>query len=648
MLAEGRVPLVVLIAPILARAPVLRVIRWRHVSPPSPVDRLRATGRCAILTEPIEEGHVSTRLPEARAALEAMADGEGLDILVVGGGATGAGAALDAATRGLRTGIVEAQDWGAGTSSRSSKLVHGGLRYLQALELPLVLEALRERDVLLRHVAPHLVRPTSFLYPLRRPVWERVYVGVGLAGYDLLAALGARGRALPAHRHLSAAGARRAFPALRAGSLRGAVRYWDGQVDDARLVLALVRTAVGHGALAASRTRVVDLTHDGERVTGAVVEHLADGRRYRIAARHVISATGVWTEEVEAMAPTRNPAADIRVLASKGVHVVVPRNRLPGQSGIILPTATSVLFFIPWHDHWVIGTTDTPWQHDPPHPVASATDVDYLLEQASTILTRPLTRADVVATFAGLRPLVRPARVPRHGAGSSSTISREHVVTGPAPGLSVVAGGKLTTYRVMAADAVDHALGSRAARQRPSITAQVPLVGAAGFAATRRRRDRIARGYGWSAARTSLLLERYGSEIDELLRLIDASPGLARPLRAAAAHLAVEVVFAATVEGARHLDDVLDRRLRLGITDHGAARAAAGEVAALLAPYLGWDGPTRAREVEQYRAGLDAADEAARMPDDDAAVAAHARLSTATGPQYPGPQHPDTDAGAPR
>ena len=606
---------------------------------------------------------MSTRLPQARAALEAMADGEGLDVLVVGGGATGAGTALDAATRGLRTGIVEAQDWGAGTSSRSSKLVHGGLRYLQALELPLVLEALTERDVLLRQVAPHLVRPVSFLYPLRRPVWERVYVGAGLAGYDLLAALGARGRTLPAHRHLSAAGARRAFPALREGSLRGAVRYWDGQVDDARLVLALVRTAVGHGALAASRTRVVELTRDGERVTGAVVEHLADGRRYRVAARHVISATGVWTEELEAMAPTRDPAGGIRVLASKGVHVVVPRDRLPGRSGIILPTASSVLFFIPWQDHWVIGTTDTPWEHGPPHPVASAADVDYILEQASTILTRPLTRADVVATFAGLRPLVRPAQVPRRGGGSSSTISREHVVTGPSPGLSVVAGGKLTTYRVMAADAVDHALGPRAARQRPSITAQVPLVGAAGFAATRRRRDRIARSYGWSTARTTLLLERYGSEIDELLRLVDASPELGRPLRAAPAHLAVEVAFAASVEGARHLEDVLDRRLRLGATDHGAARAAAGEVADLLAPRLGWDEPTRAWEVEQYRVGLDADDEAARMPDDDAAVAAHTRLTAATGPQHLGrqhpgpqhlgpqhlgPQHPDPDAGAPR
>ncbi|NTW41332.1 MAG: glycerol-3-phosphate dehydrogenase/oxidase, partial [Cellulomonadaceae bacterium] len=466
---------------------------------------------------------------DALEALAASAEGKELDVLVIGGGVTGAGIALDAVTRGLRVAIVEGQDWASGTSSRSSKLVHGGLRYLQMLDFHLVHEALTERDLLLKKIAPHLVRPVSFLYPLEHRVWERAYVGTGIALYDTLASIAPGKRALPWHKHVSRAGMDRMFPDLRHDAAVGAVRYYDANVDDARLVTMLIRTAVSYGAHAASRTQVVELTKRATGVVnGAVVVDLETGREITVRADQVINATGVWTEETEALADTDG---GLHVLASKGIHIVVPRERIRGEVGLILQTEKSVLFVIPWSRYWIIGTTDTPWKQALQHPVATAADIDYVIEHANAVLASPLTRDDVIGTWAGLRPLLQPGT--KEGT-SSAKVSREHTVASPTPGLTVIAGGKLTTYRVMAKDAVDFAIGERAATL-PSITDRIPLAGAEGHAVLQRQARRISADHGWSRAMVDHLLHRYGSLLMDLIDLVDADPSLGRPLAGAPA-----------------------------------------------------------------------------------------------------------------
>ncbi len=554
------------------------------------------------------------------AALEAMSEDRGLDVLVIGGGVTGAGIALDAATRGLRVAVVDAQDWGAGTSSRSSKLVHGGLRYLQMLDFKLVTEALGERGLLLDRLAPHLVRAVPFLYPLR--AWyERVPVGAGIALYDALATIGTRNRAVPLHRHVSREGVAKEFPAMKASACRGAIRYYDGQVDDARLVLALIRTAAQFGAFAASRTEVVRLTEDASgRVTGAVLRDLETDTERTVRADSVIGATGVWTEDTQRMAA---PESGLRVLASKGIHVVIPRDRIAGDSGVILQTEKSVLFIIPWSRYWVIGTTDTAYHGDLTHPVASEADIDYVLGHANSILEQPLTRGDVVGTWAGLRPLLQPET---KGDGTSSAkVSREHTVTEVVPGLVSIAGGKLTTYRVMAEDAVDFVLGAQRAAGLPSETATTPLIGAAGYHAYARQAPEIARRYGWSDAMVSHLLHRYGSALPELLEMVDARPDLGRPLEAAPAYLRAEIAYGATHEGALHVEDMMTIRTRLvyEVGDHGIA--ALGEIVDIMASELGWDDARRRTEAEAYRARCAAESAAASAPDDAAAEAARTR-----------------------
>ncbi len=364
--------------------------------------------------------------PESRqAALREMANGPELDVLVIGGGVTGAGVALDAVTRGLRTGIVEAQDWAGGTSRWSSKLVHGGLRYLQQLDFKLVTEALHERERLLYTLAPHLVKPVPFLYPILHRVWERPYVTAGIGLYDTLAHVGSKVASMPFHRHLSERGVQKAFPSIKPGAMVGAVKYWDGRVDDARLVLTLIRTATGYGALAASRTKVTGLIKNADdAVVGARVTDLETGDSFEIRARKVIAATGVWTEETQDMADTDG---GLKVLASKGIHIVVPRERIKGEVGLILQTEKSVLFVIPWEHYWIIGTTDTPYEQDISAPVATAADIDYVIEHANVVLDDPLTREDVIGSFAGLRPLLQPGV--KDGTETASTkVSREHTV----------------------------------------------------------------------------------------------------------------------------------------------------------------------------------------------------------------------------
>ena len=574
------------------------------------------------------EATVLTRLTREQraAALEEMNREEGLDILVVGGGITGAGIALDAASRGLRTGVVEMGDWASGTSSWSSKLVHGGLRYLYQLDLPLVREALSERGRLLETIAPHLVKAQPFLWPLTHHC-ERSYSAVGVGVYDALALAGARGhRTVPIQKHLGRKGARALAPALDPSTLIGAIRFYDARVDDARLVIDLIRTAVGLGALAVSRARVTGFLKDARgTVTGAAVTDLETGATHEIRAARTINATGVWTEDTQNLA---TDAGGLKVLASKGVHIVVPKAAIDAETGIFLRTEKSVLFIIPWPRYWVIGTTDTPWTEDVAKPVATAADIDYILQHANEVLSRPLSRDDIIGVYAGLRPLLQPRLKPGadNRLAASTKVSREHTVTRVAPGLTAIAGGKLTTYRVMAADAVDHALGEALARAHPSATARLPLVGAAGYRALAARAGTIARERGWTLARVTHLLDRYGDELPALLDSIDDDPSLGRPLGEAPAFLRAEVAWAVTHEGAAHLDDVLLRRVRLDIEHRDRGLGAAAEVLAVMAPLLGWS----EAEVEAERtAYAERVAQIAAAEEDTSDAEAAARLTRA-------------------
>jgi glycerol-3-phosphate dehydrogenase len=532
----------------------------------------------------------SSLSPAAReAALRTLADtgrdGE-LDVLVVGGGIVGAGTALDAATRGLSTALVEQRDLASGTSSRSSKLIHGGLRYLEMLDFGLVKEALEERGLLLTRLAPHLVHPVPFLYPLHH-TWERPYVGAGLLLYDGMAMAGKYDMGVPRHAHLTRKGVARIAPDLRTDALRGAIRYYDAQVDDARLVLAVARTAASHGAHVATRVRATGFLREGERVVGIRATDLESGRDLKVRAKVVVNAAGVWTDEIQQMIGGRGA---LNVQASKGIHLVVPRDRIRSEAGIIARTETSVLFVIPWGAHWIIGTTDTDWNLDKAHPAASKADIDYLLTHVNTLLREPLDHADVAGVYAGLRPLVRGAREP------SSRISREHTVVAPVPGLVMIAGGKLTTYRVMAKDAVDVAVPDA----RSCITDRIPLAGAEGYLARTNQRVLLSRRAGISLGRLDHLLGRYGGLVDEVLALMDARAELAVPLAGAEEFLAAEVVYAVSHEGARHLDDVLTRRTRISIETFDRGVHAAGPAARLMAAELGWDDARTADEVDHY------------------------------------------------
>ncbi|HYJ67693.1 MAG TPA: glycerol-3-phosphate dehydrogenase/oxidase [Nocardioidaceae bacterium] len=550
-------------------------------------------------------------------SLEQMQAGPQLDVLVVGGGVVGSGSALDAATRGLRVGLVEARDFASGTSSRSSKLIHGGLRYLEMLDFGLVAEALRERGLLLERLAPHLVQPVPFLYPLQHRGWERWYAGAGVALYDTLAMMARHPRGVPRHRHVTRRGARRLAPSLRKDSLVGGIQYWDGQVDDARFTMFLARTAASYGALVASRARVVDLLREGERVTGAIVHDLESDRRIEVRARQVVNATGVWTDETQGLAGERG---QFHVRASKGIHLVVPRDRIRSKTGIILRTEKSVLFIIPWGRHWIIGTTDTDWALDKAHPAASASDIDYLLEHVNSVLEQPLTGEDVEGVYAGLRPLL---------AGESeatSKLSREHAVAHTIPGLVVVAGGKFTTYRVMAKDAVDEAVHGLAAvldRNVPSsCTDAVPLLGADGFEAMWNSRHVLAERSDLHEVWIEHLLHRYGSLMHEVLQLIADDKSLGEPVAGADDYLKAEVVYAVTHEGARHIDDVLTRRTRISIETFDRGDRACEDAAALMAGLLGWSDAQRSHEVEHYRMRVKAERESQQMPDDETADAA--------------------------
>ena len=517
-----------------------------------------------------------------------------LDVLVVGGGVVGTGAALDAVTRGLSVGLLEQRDLGSGTSSRSSKLVHGGLRYLEMLDFALVKEALEERGLLLTRLAPHLVRPVPFLYPLKH-AWERPYVGAGVALYDAMALTGKYEMGVPKHKHLFRKQLARMAPDIRTEDLHGAIRYYDCQVDDARLVMTIARTAANNGAHIATRTKVTGFIREGDRVVGATALDLENDVELEVRAKVVINAAGVWTDQVQELI---GGDATLDVGASKGVHLVVPRERIRSECGFITKTEKSVLFVIPWGAFWIIGTTDTPWDLDLAHPAASRTDIDYILGHVNRLLKDPLDHRDVVGVYAGLRPLLKPV-VRKGELGETTKLSREHTVANPVPGLVLVAGGKLTTYRVMAKDAVDHAIRDFDTAP-PSITERVALLGAWGYEARTNQRVALSRASGIDVGMIDHLLGRYGGLIDEVLELVRARPELAAPLEGAPLYLAAEILYAVSHEGARHLDDVLTRRTRISIETFDRGIASARPAALLMAVALGWDAARVEEEVDHY------------------------------------------------
>src|ERR1700754_3366267 len=557
------------------------------------------------------EPQASALGPEQREQAWQRLGTEQFDVVVIGGGVVGAGAALDAATRGLKVAMGEARDFASGTSSRSSKMFHGGLRYLEQLEFGLVREALYERELSLTKLAPHLVKPMPFLFPLANRVWERPYIAAGIFLYDRLGGA----KSVPAQKHLTRAGALRLCPGLKRTSLIGGVRYYDTVVDDARHTMTVARTAAHYGAVVRTSTQVVSLLREGDRVIGVRIRDSEDGRVTEVRGHVVVNATGVWTDEIQALSKERGR---FRVRASKGVHIVVPRDRVVSEVAIILRTEKSVLFVIPWGTHWIIGTTDTDWNLDLAHPAATKADIDYILSTVNTVLATPLTHDDIDGVYAGLRPLL---------AGESeetSKLSREHAVAVPAPGLVAIAGGKYTTYRVMGEDAIDAAAEYIPARVAPSITEKVPLMGADGYFALINQTESVGAHYGLHPYRVRHLLDRYGSLIGEVLGVADVWPELLTPITEAPVYLKVEAWYAAAAEGALHLEDILARRMRISIEYPHRGVDCAREVAEVIAPVLGWSAEDIDREVTTYIARVDAEVRSQQQPDDESADALRA------------------------
>ncbi|GAA1169198.1 glycerol-3-phosphate dehydrogenase [Nesterenkonia xinjiangensis] len=577
-----------------------------------------------------------------REALDAMAGTspeDPLDILIVGGGVVGAAAAFDAATRGLRVGLVESQDLAQGTSSRSSKLVHGGLRYLQMLDFKLVAEALRERDLLLKHTAPHLVRALPFVFPFEKRVVDRAFIGSGVSLYDAMSMRPGEKRPVPFHRHLSRTRLRQRFAGLDHEKFIGALEYYDAQVDDARLVMTLARSAHSLGAQIATRTEVIEYLRaeapdvdDADQaaaedapVQGVTVRDKETGRRLEIHARETILAAGVWTGRQQEAADV---PSGLKVLASKGIHITVPKDRIAADDhvGVITQTEKSVLFIIPMGNYWSIGTTDTAWHEDVDTPAPTSEDIDYVLEHANAVLEADLSREDVIGSWAGLRPLLQPMETDE---SKSSKVSREHTVMQLSPGLSAVAGGKLTTYRVMAEDIISFALGDRQVH-RESLTHAMPLLGAQGYSEWESRAPEIARDYGWSDETVDRLLNRYGALLAELLALVDQDADLGEEVPDSGGHLRVEFVYAARAEGALHVEDLLERRTRVfhEVPDRGLR--AMETVVELVAPILAWDEETVAREKAAFT-GVVEAHLAAERSSSDAEAAG---LVSAATPEY--------------
>ena len=540
----------------------------------------------------------------ARAAAFVALGAEPFDLLIVGGGINGAGIARDAVLRGLRVAIVEQGDFGSGTSSRSSKLIHGGLRYLEQGHIGLVLESVRERERL-RRLAPHLVRPQRFFVP----VYEDGPVGfyklaAGLWAYDLLAGWWS------VHRHsmLRARKASEAEPALRSEGLRGAGVYWDCQTDDARLVLETMLSAAGHGAVAVSYCRVAAFEKEADRITGARVLDRLGGGQTVVRAKVVVNATGPWVDTMAALdAP--GPA---RLRLTKGVHIIVPRARIGHRDAMVLNTVRDgrVMFIIPWGEHSLVGTTDTDHHGGPDTPpVTEPDDVAYLLETVNHYFPRAqLGPGDVVSTFAGLRPLVAP---PPGTAENPSDTSREEEILVSDSGLVSILGGKLTTYRLIAAKVVDRV--ADVLRQHGdsrhlgrSTTGKEPLVGGATDPAVLAEIAISRDGHGLAPAVVGHLAERYGSRLGEVLGLVGRDPKLGGPIVPELPDRRAEVVSAVEHEWALTLEDVLRRRTRVALCDDTNGKVAATDVANLMAAPLGWTSEAAHAAADAYADIVDA------------------------------------------
>ncbi len=531
--------------------------------------------------------------PQQREAAIAALSTEEFDILVIGGGVTGAGIALDAATRGLKVALVESQDYAAGTSSRSSKLIHGGLRYLEQYDFKLVREALHERELMVTTQAPHLVKPLSFLYPLHSKIRERTYVGAGIFLYDILRGLQ---RALPNHKHLSHKKVQEAAPCLDPKIVLGGIEYFDAQVDDARHTMMIIRTAGLYGAVLTNHTRVESLVRNGEKVVGAEVTDLDNGKRITVRAKSTIMAAGIWSNELHDRFGIK---ANYSVRMSKGVHIVVPRSAIDSTVGMILKTEVSVLFVIPWtEDKWLIGTTDTDYTGDRTNPLPDAADIDYIIEQVNKVLLKPISRSDLLGAYAGLRPLVSSEK-----ASATTKVSREHIVDHPVPGFVSIAGGKYTTYRVMAKDAVDASVSDLGRPEKgvpESVTRDTPLLGADGFHALVNSADRLASDLGISSEEVLRLLNRYGSDIFEFASLIKENPELRKPISDGAQYLGIEIYFAASHEGAMSVSDVLLRRTRIFFESGDYGLSSTARVAEIISPLLGWSAEQAQASIREY------------------------------------------------
>lgn len=513
------------------------------------------------------------------------------DVLIVGGGIVGCGALLDAASRGLRAALIEQEDIAVGTSSRSSRLIHGGLRYLEQFHVGLVREALHERARLLE-LAPHLVRLEKFLFPLYgRPVVTRSFFQAGLTMYDLLGSAKSGGR----HRHLSVDEALELAPGLRREGLQGAMLYSDGMEDDARYTLAVLRTAQREGGVAVTRVRAVSALRSGERVTGATVRDQVTGAQFDVRARTVLDATGVWMSKQDR--PFGSPKATFNVLPSRGSHIVIPRERIPSQTGVTIRVPGKVAFMVPWPRHWVIGTTDDPFKGPVDRPTASSEEIDKILGALNGAFDAGITRDDIVGTFAGLRPLIAPS-----GESSTVKVSREHKVAVEEPGLVAISGGKYTTYRLMARDAIDAVLGGADAKDRPSATADMPIVGAAARADLDQLATRLMREADVDAERATSLVDRHGTEAADVLAM-GRERDLVRQLTPEHPFLEAEVAWAAERELAASLDDILARRMRLAQTVRDRGASVAPRVAEIAGGVLGWDADRQAAEVAAYLAG---------------------------------------------
>ncbi|MFM9099556.1 MAG: glycerol-3-phosphate dehydrogenase/oxidase, partial [Actinomycetota bacterium] len=510
--------------------------------------------------------------------------------LVIGGGINGVGIALDGASRGLKVALIEMSDFASGTSSKSSKLIHGGLRYLEQYDFKLVREALQERELMVATLAPHLVKPVSFLYPLHEKFKERTYVGAGMALYDAL-----RGfkRALPWHKHISQKELSEVAPSLRLDLITGGYQYFDAQVDDARHTMMIARTAAKYGAVITTRTLCKSLVREGRKVKGAVVIDSESGEEISVRAKCTIMAAGVWTDPLY---DSFGIKPGYRVRMSKGAHIVVPGSAIKSNTGVIIKTDLSVLFIIPWGDKWIVGTTDTDYDEDPASPLATREDVNYILAQANRVLEPKLDKSQVIGVFAGLRPLVSS-----DPDSATTELSREHVVDHPVPGFVTIAGGKYTTYRVMSEDAVDSAVTDLRRIVPDSCTESLAIIGADGYSVLLNKADDLASDYQLPTASILHLLERYGSLFNEVLEpsILDTS-WLAR-LIPELPYLRAEILYSVTHEGARSIDDVLSRRTRICFEAKDQGLSVVNEVGEIIAKVLGWSKADAQASVDEYR-----------------------------------------------